>query len=98
MEHTPTPWRYQGELSDGRVTQHIYTASGRYGHPASCGKEEDAAFIVRAVNCHEELIQALLNAHGIIDNANPNDHDGALYCQCETALAYQKAFAKAEGK
>ena len=54
---TPTPWRYQGELSMGLMSYPIYTESGKYGHPATATSEQDAAFIVRAVNAHEELLQ-----------------------------------------
>ncbi len=81
VTHTPTPFTL------GRINALL---NERFN-------TEDAAFIVRAVNVHEELLEALLHAHGELDNLNPNDHDGALYCQCETARTYQR-FAKAEGK
>lgn len=61
-KHTSTPWTYQGEMTTGfgvakRMDFQIYTSSGKYGHPATCDKEEDAAYIVKAVNCHELALQ-----------------------------------------
>lgn len=61
-KHTPTPWRISG-TSSHRVT-------GKHGVLANCGNDSthsavedqcaaNAAFIVRACNAHEELLEAL---------------------------------------
>jgi hypothetical protein len=61
---TPGPWRYQGELErepglPPRITYEIYTAAGKFGHPASCDREADARLIAAA----PELLEAL-KTHG----------------------------------
>lgn len=80
-KHTPTnpPWklerltgrghcnvgiRVRGELVSG------YAAfiNTRWAHPLQAAEQEaNAAFIVRAVNSHEQLVAALRGAHGAID-------------------------------
>ena len=62
--HTPTPWLFQKKTtisrdSPPRVHYRIYKDGGVYGHPASCDREEDAAFIVRACNSCDALVAAL---------------------------------------
>ena len=64
-KHTPTPWHHNEDLSL-HETQLIYGPDGYL--VADCGriqrrtKEEtsqNAAFIVRAVNAHDDLVDAL---------------------------------------
>lgn len=96
-QHMPLPWALNREEKHPWV---IEAPSNIPGIPAiivKIGYRPNAAFIIRAVNAYDELLQALLNAHGIIDSANPNEHDGALYCKCETAMAYRKHL-KVEGR
>lgn len=47
-EHTPTPWSVSGNM--------IWDANNY--HVASCNVNNDAAFIVRACNAHDELVAA----------------------------------------
>lgn len=102
-QHTPTPWRYQGELSNGKIMQHIYTAEGKYGHPASCEKEVDAAFIVRAVNAHAELLEALKTAYGFfkVEADRPDEEGRTVAPDSVVRMVLRKmnqAIAKAEGR
>lgn len=99
--HTPIPWKHSKEglylidANDKTILRQI----------ALCGKtpkddirlenerKENAAFIVRAVNSHEELIsasQSLLNA---LDADNP---ENATICGAKAVLS--DAIAKAEEK
>lgn len=57
-EHTPGPW-YQGI----RVPRAIFTEDG--AQVATCVSAEVAVLILRAVNCHDDILaagRALLNA------------------------------------
>lgn len=53
QQHTPTPWTVS--LADGKAIGQ--TDSG--DELVYANSREDAAFIVRAVNAHEELVAAL---------------------------------------
>lgn len=68
--HTPTPWKYQCEIELSGTVQirqyPIYTEAGKFGHPAMCRNEADAAHIVRCVNERDGLIEALERAIGTI--------------------------------
>lgn len=56
-EHTPTPW-WIGSLAAGGVG--IWADQGPITvQPAKAAGLDDAAFIVRAVNAHEALVEAL---------------------------------------
>lgn len=68
MEHVLTPWSLVQGQSDGRT--HI--VGGRGEGVVSFGPFEDefanAAFIIRAVNSHEELVMTLkMLSHGLND-------------------------------
>lgn len=54
-EHSPLPWtRYP---HDGTIRAYVGDAPKLSKLVASGASEADAAFIVRAVNCHEELVK-----------------------------------------
>lgn len=66
-KHTPTPWTDNGEVYDDFGCQHREivgadgeTVCGEFGGP----NDDDAAHIVRAVNCFDELVEAL---RGLVD-------------------------------
>lgn len=61
QSHTPTPWV--------ATEKHIHTIHGP-GSGYNVGtliSEEDAAFIVKAVNCHEELVKCLDEAYRYLE-------------------------------
>jgi hypothetical protein len=71
-KHTPTPWILSGNMGA------IYSMSPEASHGGvadrvcRCGPEglANAAFIVRACNCHEELLEALRGCLTALDNVN----------------------------
>lgn len=86
-QHMATPWSV---VRDGNneiciANQWGYIAS--LGLPKSKRQNEDAAFIVRAVNAHEELLAALRVLHA---RSNCCSID-------ESGCPFAEAFAKAEG-
>ena len=69
-EHTPTPWNVaKARVLQGREHWTIETKNGRNTPVSAILKEEDAAFIVRAVNSHEELLEALIAALPYVETA-----------------------------
>jgi len=68
-EHTPTPWnlRYDEEMktfvicASGKPNRDQIILRDFYGYKTS---EADVAFIVRAVNAHEDLVRKLKQYHG----------------------------------
>lgn len=64
IEHTPTPWAADPDDRDGYEWNiHIVTESNRDMRVAFMTSGPEAAanadFIVKAVNCHDELVAAL---------------------------------------
>ena len=66
MKHTPTPWMTNGGKSLFAQSKQIAlmrASNSGWLNNQPCASEEEAnanaAYIVRAVNCHEELFQAL---------------------------------------
>lgn len=98
MKHTPTPWSYGTKISGSENHKGFYIRSkgGTYIlheiHPLDeDGKEgqANAAFIVRAVNAHEELLSAAKNLL-----AHPYDREGVNF---DAKNRLEVAIAKAEG-
>jgi hypothetical protein len=97
-EHTPTPWRADESEPAGQVILSSTVAFGpgqkqlcNVGH-LTCAAN-DAEFIVRAVNCHDDLVAALKEAI-----AELND-----WCEEESGESYNNPrfndlLAKAEGR
>lgn len=83
IEHTPTPWvadidQRDGALciqsvKDGEVLYYIARMIGGYRL-----SDEDAAFIVRACNVHDELVAALQKIAGMTGGAVGEVAAGAL--------------------
>ena len=74
-EHTPTPWRLaeQTQRAEDQVCTHkIRTLDGDdyySGLVAEADLESDAAFIVRACNAHDALVEALTDARKRLHSA-----------------------------
>lgn len=58
--HTPTPWHWHN-------AGNISIIFKKNTHIVDCGTAANATFIVKAVNCHDELVEALKIALDIID-------------------------------
>jgi hypothetical protein len=68
MNHTPTPWTAKGyDVRAGQAGRMIaytgphHTPDDQYPKGCKLEDEANAAFIVKAVNCHDELVEALEN-------------------------------------
>lgn len=91
--HTPTPWSIDPRNGD--------IVSGPYNVtiPFAC-KDEDALFIVRAVNAHDELVEALRRLARLTpEAANASDaHDLHLTVQAIAESALSKALGNDGGE
>lgn len=76
-KHTPLPWRIGSDLRGGSETHHDIV--GADGHHVVCSGHDydeggiislrvDANLIVKAVNCHDELIAALRFCYATLSN------------------------------
>lgn len=65
---------------------------------ARCLRSENAEFIVRAVNSHEELLAALKLATDLRENHLVDFKKYGLTCDADILNRYKKAIAKAEEK
>lgn len=77
-KHTPTPWEVNPRhklivqvIDDEEYGRTI--AECGYGSSLDADHEANAAFIVKAVNCHDDLVSALQN---LIDRDLIKDKDG----------------------
>lgn len=86
-QHTPTPWK----IEESYVGARYMVRSAHGDETAMTRYREDAAFIVRAVNCHEELVEALKGAVRAIEYLSGTTKHGLIY------EAAKQAIAKAEG-
>lgn len=78
-QHTPTPWYVsENTLNDESTKQTIWiddmSGNAVFVLPKMGGRTyqaqmEDAAFIVRAVNCHEELVQSIKEMREYVEEA-----------------------------
>lgn len=97
-QHTPTPWKSEGhDIVSVNPDRHI-AAIIRH-NPGTTVDEQiaNASFIVRAVNCHEDLMRL---AKFVAAHAHTKDCFTVAYreqCACGKDIA-EKAIAKGEGK
>lgn len=97
-QHSPTPWTLDGEHIFDDILAHVATVdfsdddeptiTGRGTLPAGTGRN-NADFIVRAVNCHDDLLAACRAAFDELASLNDNQD---LIDQLDSAIT------KAEGK
>lgn len=99
MSHTPTPWEFKEKDDEGRFViigerdgldvTFVADTIGGLGD----AEKANAAFIVKAVNCHDELLAALVNLYALVRGECPsileNDHHDEMV---------RAAIAKAEGR
>jgi len=79
MEHTKLPWSYEHrKKKNGMYSTEVFCNEGQtiatlawYSIPTDNGfttnREANAAFIVKACNCHDELLKAAKEALSIIE-------------------------------
>ena len=85
--HTPGPWHIKDAnpwliyAADGYAVADVRTSHGM--HPAT---KLDAQLIVKAVNCHDDLMEALLD---LIDDKSsmPGEPRWAAYAKARAAIA-----------
>jgi len=96
IKHTPTPWKiaYEGDAEKckpaiimARSLEIRVSRAEDFGDPLP-----DAAFIVKVVNCHEELVKVI--QHYIF--LQSQSYDDATWRRANVRA--QLAIAKAEGK
>lgn len=89
IKHTPTPWKVDDYVMSGEKYR-VFSPADPVAVASVAGKA-NAEFIVRAVNSHDELVEAIKNA---IDSLP--DHVGPRIAQVKKELS--EALAKAEGE
>ena len=109
-QHTLTPWlgigaaEYAGsswiEITIPRDNTH---STDRRDYQEVTAKEGDAAFIVKAVNCHYELVEAVKFAFDNLQEINPLNYDHEDVCfmnqkNVEVIIALKSVLAKAKGE
>lgn len=102
MKHTPTPWKIVARSADPLDVSKrmIEDSQGRFivktGTTVHISLEQqaaNAAFIVRAVNCHYELVNSLKQIKSQLTAI-----DGLTHQEEFILSIAQQAIAKAEGK
>lgn len=109
QSHTPTPWKV-GMIQE--INRGLFRELENGTKPTGILIEEiddelsdetpikqhkaNAAFIVRAVNCHEELLEALKDI--VMHERGECDHDNIEECSKVVLKIAERAIAKAEGK
>ena len=99
VSHTPTPWTLNGNAITSWVSKdgdHICFAEMSKLSKAQ-NWAQDAAFIVRAVNSHDELLKAMRKA---VKRLRDGDGSDSFFPEqdSEAIEIIEQAIAKAEGK
>ena len=89
-QHTPTPWKFEESTMTLRSAPSNYWLATFDSFDGAINNKANAAFIVRAVNSHEALLEAVKKALKYVQRAEPID------CQLEVDL--KDTIAQAEGK
>jgi len=99
MKHTPTPWKTQNpNTGNPEVDNHWLDVVETEKTGSICtAYTQDAKFIVKAVNCHDELVEALKATQNILlQNRALGLCQGSEYVYIVKKI--QQALAKAEEK
>ncbi len=102
-KHTPTPWRVEGLAGPYPCEVYGTTFRGARQLIARCSgakvRDGNAAFIVKAVNAHDDLVEALRNSQQAIRELRENGAPHAYWDDIEkanlAALSLDAALAKA---
>ena len=98
--HTPGPWMRTIEVDTCYIHEDGGDLEG-YGIARTCGQglecnEANAAFIVRACNCHEELVEACRQAEAVNQGSYRDAHARGCGCdRCGLTSVLRAAIAKA---
>ena len=96
MTHTPTPWYAYETISDNySILSCQLKKNGLKTDIAHYVLKEDAEFIVRAVNAHDELVEA---CKGAIEQMEGFLSDGVSLGMAVKIQQIKQALAKAEEK
>lgn len=125
MKHTPTPWLAEIECeaprrvftikgADGRLVANYLSFDDHYSFSHQTAFPEDveynAAFIIRACNAYDDLVDALENAERLMqqfadwaDKQDPSDFDWTAFGRLKSnawtdASVAREALAKAKGE
>ena len=92
--HTPTPWHVGTREPDS--DQHHIISGGQYicGIDSYSGAKEDAAFIVRAVNAYDALLDACKMAFSFQHLYHSSYTHTQVYNQLEKAIALAEEVTK----
>ena len=95
-KHTPTPWSIVPQNDGSSIIAKMHEDASK-GFRIVChawlrrdSQAEDqanAAFIVRAVNAHDDLVAALSNLVAIIEDGNKATTESSSYACARAALA-----------
>lgn len=91
-QHTPTPWqigKYKSVVSDSPVPEIIGSNDiYRYGGHMICESvtADNAAYIVKCVNNHVALVEALRSAVATIENYLAYEHNGDPWTEDARAM------------
>jgi len=101
-QHTPTPWQVSHGATGGNiypVNSHSHRTRIDYDFPSAITTEDykqcqnNAEFIVKAVNCFDDLVEACKVALDYMLDEKSSDVTGA-----QALLIIKQALARAEGK
>lgn len=91
MNHTPTPWKWNVKAQEIQAAPlNVGIASVRVVNPLH---PDNAPFIVRAVNAHQTMVNALRTIREAFIPTMPLGAD-----RTQLTLVVDEAIAKAEGK
>lgn len=95
-QHTPTPWEVKSVSDISGLSREVIMSGPQavaYVYGTGTEKWNDAAFIVRAVNLHEEMVRVLKNARDVFEFEMPSSGSKEA-----TLAALEAAITKAEGE
>lgn len=84
-KHTPTPWEIR-PAHDNQI-QRANPPAGMGKAIAACAHNYDAEFIVRAANCHDELVKQLQDMYDFIIDRDFADEESDGMKQAAAILA-----------
>ena len=103
MTHTKTPWKLSAQIKPSVIVNcdnNNVIAITDYCTFSYEQQKINAAFIVKAVNCHDELLEACIEAESVMKWLDETDGMESLDEDCifQVWNCLKKAIQKAEGK